>query len=62
LLVTTKTKTPDVQIERLVRHERDEDEFVHVAFGVHRAIAAGVDYPKRDWGCRSCPFADRCGA
>jgi hypothetical protein len=61
LLVTTKTKTPDVQVEPFVRHAQNEDEFVHTAFGVHRAIEAGVDFRRRDWGCRTCPFADRCG-
>jgi len=47
LLVTTKTKTPDVQVEHLVRHRRDEREFAEIAFGVHRAIGAGADHPLR---------------
>ena len=36
LLVATKTKTPDVQVEHLVRHRRDERELAEIAFGVHR--------------------------
>ena len=62
LLVTTKTKTPDVQVEHLVRHRRDEREFAEIAFGVHRAIGAGADHPIRGWQCRGCPYADACGA
>ena len=62
LLVTTKTKVPDVQLEQLVRHRRDEREFAEVAFGVHRAINAGADHPLRGWQCRGCPYADACGA
>ncbi len=40
LLVTTKANTPDVQVERLVRHRRDEVELVETIFSVHRAAEA----------------------
>ena len=43
LVLTTKGKQPDVQIERLVRHRRDETELVETVFAVHRAVDAGVD-------------------
>jgi hypothetical protein len=59
-LVTTKGSKPDVQVEQLTRHRADEDELVEIAFGVHRAVAAGVDHPVRGWWCRSCQFASRC--
>jgi CRISPR/Cas system-associated exonuclease Cas4 (RecB family) len=62
LLVATKAKCPDVQIERLVRHRKDERELSEIAFGVHRALEAGVDHPVRGWQCRSCPYADACGS
>ncbi len=62
LLVTTKSKVPDVQVELLVRHRRDESEFAELAVGVHRAITAGVDHRIRSWACRSCPFANACGS
>ncbi len=61
LVLTTKTKVPDVQIEELVRHPQDERELAEVAFGVHRAVAAGVDFPMRSWACRTCPYAHVCG-
>jgi CRISPR/Cas system-associated exonuclease Cas4 (RecB family) len=60
LLVSTKGKTADVQVERLVRHDRDERELVQVALSVHRAVAAGVDHPLRGWQCSTCPFAYAC--
>jgi hypothetical protein len=62
LVVMTKTTTPRVQIEHLVRHRSDEDEFVDTAFSVMNAIRAGVDYRVRGWPCRTCPFAGACGA
>ena len=62
LIVTTKGKSPVVQVEKLVRHRGDERELAEVVFGVHRAIAAGVDHPARGWQCRSCPYAGACGA
>jgi hypothetical protein len=46
LLVTTKTSMPDVQVERLVRCRRDEEELAVIAFGVLEAAAAGIDYAR----------------
>lgn len=60
LLITTKTKVPDVQIEELVRTQRDEDEFVATALSVHRAVRAGVDHPIRGWQCAGCPYSGAC--
>ncbi len=62
LLVTTKGRTPDIQVEHLVRHRRDEVELVDMAFAVARAVQAGVDYPNRGWQCRTCPHAGACGS
>jgi CRISPR/Cas system-associated exonuclease Cas4 (RecB family) len=62
VVVTTKNKKPDVQIETVARHRRDEQELVEVALAVHRAIQAGVDYRVRSWMCRSCPYAGPCGS
>jgi CRISPR/Cas system-associated exonuclease Cas4 (RecB family) len=62
LIVATKGKTPDVQVEQLVRHRREELELVETAFAVARAVKAGVDYPNRGWQCRTCPYALACGS
>ena len=62
LLVTTKTSKPDVQIERLLRRQRDECELADTALAVLHAVKAGVDVRIRSWGCRSCPHAGACAA
>ena len=62
LLVTTKGKSADIQVEHLLRHRRDELELLETAFAVARAVDAGVDYPNRGWQCRACPYAGACGS
>lgn len=61
LVLTTKAKQPDVQVEQLLRHRRDERELVETVFAVHRAVDAGVDFPNRGWQCRTCAWAGACG-
>jgi CRISPR/Cas system-associated exonuclease Cas4 (RecB family) len=58
--VTTKTKTPAVQIDDVVRREQDEEDLLRTALGVLRSIDAGADYPVRGWQCRGCAFAHSC--
>lgn len=60
LVVTTKAKNPDVQIERLVRHRGDEHELAELAFTVDRAVRAGIDHRIRGWQCKTCPWAAAC--
>ena len=60
LLVTTKWARPVVQVERLVRHGRDERELIETIFSVHRAAEAGVDHTMRGWQCRTCAWAGAC--
>ena len=60
LVVTTKAKKPDVQIERLVRHPQDEDALVELAVTVLAAVEAGIDHRIRGWQCKCCPFAGAC--
>ena len=62
LLVTTKTREPDVQVERLVRRRGDERELAETVLDVLHAVKAGVDVRIRGWGCRSCAFASVCAA
>lgn len=60
LLVTTKAKKPTVQVENVIRTERDENELVRIAASVMRAVDAGVDHPIRSWACKGCPYSGRC--
>ena len=62
LLVTTKAREPDVQIERLVRRRGDERELAETVIDVLHAVKAGVDVRIRGWGCQTCAFAGVCGA
>jgi hypothetical protein len=60
LVLTTKAKTPDVQLERLVRSKQDELDLIATASSVVRAAQAGVDHPIRGWQCRGCAYAGAC--
>lgn len=60
LVIATKTVHPEIQIEDPVRHDGDEREVLDLIFGIHAAIAAGVDFRLRTWACKSCPFAEPC--
>ena len=61
LVVATKTRKPDVQIEHLLRYPGDERELAELAVGVVKAIDAGVDFRNRSWRCRGCAYAGACG-
>lgn len=58
--VVTKTKVPAVQVENVVRGERDEEDLLRTVLGVLRGVDAGVDFPIRGGQCRSCPYAHVC--
>ncbi len=58
--VLTKTKTPAVQLDDIVRGPLANDDFLRTAVGVLRGIDAGVSYPVRGWQCRGCPFRAPC--
>lgn len=60
--VTTKTKTPAMQIEDVRRDDGDVADFLRTAAGVLKAIDAGISFPVRGWACRSCPYKSRCSA
>lgn len=58
--VLTKTKSPQFQVENVVRGPSEEKDFLLTAFGVLRAVDAGVSFPIRSWACRSCPYQAAC--
>src|SRR5262249_6291348 len=60
VVITTKATKPALQVERLVRHQTDEHELIELAFGVVKAVAAGVDHRNRGWQCRGCAYAGAC--
>ena len=60
--VTTKTKSPAVQVEDVRRDEGDIADFLRTAVGVLKGIDAGISFPIRGWACRGCPYRSRCQA
>jgi CRISPR/Cas system-associated exonuclease Cas4 (RecB family) len=60
LCLTTKAKTPTVQLEEFVRTAADERDLVATAASVLRGVDAGVDHPIRGWQCRGCPYSGVC--
>jgi CRISPR/Cas system-associated exonuclease Cas4 (RecB family) len=60
--VVTKTKSPQVQIEDVMRDAADESDFRRLSLGVLKAIDAGVSYPVRSWACKSCSFKAACSS
>lgn len=60
--VTTKTKSPQVQVEDVRRDDGDMADFLRTAVGVLKAVDAGISFPVRGWACKSCPYRARCSA
>jgi hypothetical protein len=60
LLIATKTKKPEVQVEAVIRTALDEARLARLASSVLRAIRAGVDHPIQTWACRGCCFSTIC--
>ena len=60
--VTTKTKSPAVQVEDVRRDEGDMADFLRTAVGVLKGIDAGISFPIRGWQCRGCAYKARCSA
>lgn len=60
LLVTTKAKNPDVQLEELVRTGADERNLMETAASIVRAVQAGCAHPVRGWPCKTCEYGHVC--
>lgn len=60
VLVTTKTNSPDVQVQRLTRTTRDEVQLYELAEHVLRGVEAGVFPRNRSWACSTCGFREEC--
>jgi len=58
--IVTKTKSPHVQLEDVIRTQADEADFQRTAVGVLRAIDVGAFFPVRGWQCKTCPFQHAC--
>ena len=60
LIVVTKARQPEVQIEALVRTREDEGDLLETAASIYRATDAGCFHPRRSWVCKRCEYAEVC--
>lgn len=60
VIVTTKSKVPEVQEIEIERTAADEVELAEVFLEVHRAIQAGVSFRQRGWQCSTCEYSTAC--
>ncbi|HWA24365.1 MAG TPA: PD-(D/E)XK nuclease family protein [Lacunisphaera sp.] len=60
VIVTTKAKKPDVQVEDLVRTAADERDLLETTASIHRAVQTGCFHPVRSWMCKQCEYAEVC--
>jgi CRISPR/Cas system-associated exonuclease Cas4 (RecB family) len=60
LVIATKTKEPELQMEQPVRTDVDTRELVETATSMLEAVRRGIDYRVRGWQCKTCPFAEAC--
>ncbi len=58
--VTTKAKKPELQIEPVLRDEKDQLDFLRQVSGVLKSVNAAVNYRVRGWQCRTCQYRTRC--
>jgi len=55
-----KLKKPALELYHPTRTDDDRKDFLRLVFGVHRAIQAGAFFARRDWSCKTCPWAGPC--
>lgn len=60
VLVTTKTKEPQVQTLDIDRTDSDEAELAELFFDVYKAIEAGVSFRQRGYFCARCQYGSSC--
>jgi len=60
--VLLKTQNPELIRYETTRTNADRERFLKLVRNVWQGIKKGVFYPKEDWQCGQCPFADHCKA
>ncbi len=58
--VLTKTKSPQMLKYETQRSEEQRHRFVRLVYGVWNAIESHVFYPRGDWHCQQCAWAEPC--
>jgi putative RecB family exonuclease len=58
--VLTKTKNPELVRLETTRTDEDRQRFVKLAQHIWNAIEREAFFPKQDWACKQCAWADPC--
>ena len=58
--VLLKTKEPELVRYETTRTDADRERFLRLVKGVWQGIRKEVFYPKEDWHCAQCAYADHC--
>jgi putative RecB family exonuclease len=58
--VLTKTKNPEMVKYETSRTEEDRHRFIRLVYSVWRGIEREVFFPREDWHCAQCAWADHC--
>jgi putative RecB family exonuclease len=58
--VITKTKSPELTRHATTRTQQDRDRFIRLVKQVWSAIEHHAFYPKQDWQCGQCAWAEPC--
>jgi putative RecB family exonuclease len=58
--VLTKTKNPELTRDETTRTQQDRERFVKLVRQVWHAIEHHAFYPKEDWHCSQCAWAEHC--
>jgi putative RecB family exonuclease len=58
--VLTKTKNPELTRYETTRSQQERDRFVKLVRQVWHSIEHHAFYPKEDWHCGQCAWADHC--
>ncbi len=58
--VVTKTKSPELVRYETTRTEQERDRFVKLVTNVWQAIERETWFPRQDWHCQQCAWAEPC--
>jgi putative RecB family exonuclease len=58
--VVTKTKSPEMLKYETTRTEVERNRFVRLVYSIWNAIEREAFFPREDWHCSQCAWADNC--
>jgi putative RecB family exonuclease len=58
--ILLKTKNPELVRCTTLRIDRNRQRFIKLAHEVWHGIQSGISFPKEDWHCAQCAYAQQC--